>query len=352
MGSKQRTYADYDKSAGSSPTVTTKRLILTTAIDAHEDRYVVTSDVGVAFLHADNDEDVLMKLRGKLVEMLVQLEPSMHRKYVTTGPDGEPILYVRLLKALYGLLRSALLFYKKLRGDLENMGFAINPYDPCVASKTVKGSQMTVTWHVDNFKISHKKSAVVGKFVSDLNKLYDNKLTTNRGKVHSYLGMDFDFSTKGTVRVGMIPYSKQTIAEFPAPITSTAPTPAADHLFTVRPDNERKVLPEEQAQAFHRTTAQLLFLSQRARPDLATLVSFLTKRVQSPDEDDWGKLMRGLRYLKDTRHMKLNITIDSLTSIRYASYGVHHDCKAHTGMMMTLGDGAAMSMSRAQKMNT
>ena len=49
--------------------------------------------------------------------------------------------------------------------------------------------------------------------------------------------------------------------------------------------------------------------------------------------------------------MKLNITIDSLTTIRWyvdASYGVHHDCKVHTGMMMTLGAGAAMSMSRAQ----
>ena len=110
MGSKQRTYDDYDKSAGSSPTVTTKGLILTTAIDAHEDRYVVTADVGVAFIHADNDEDVLMKLRGKLVKLLVQLEPSMYRKYVTTGPNGEPILYVRLLKALYGLLRSPLNF--------------------------------------------------------------------------------------------------------------------------------------------------------------------------------------------------------------------------------------------------
>ena len=68
-----------------------------------------------------------MKLRGKIVELLVQLEPTMCRKYVTTGPNEEPILYVRVLKALYGLLRSALLFYKKLRGELEKMGFEVNP---------------------------------------------------------------------------------------------------------------------------------------------------------------------------------------------------------------------------------
>ena len=100
--------------------------------------------------------------------------------------------------------------------------------------------------------------------------------------------MHFDFSKLGTVQVGMIPYSKEIIEDFPEPITSTSPTPAADHLFMVRPDDKRKLLPEEQAQAFHRTTAQLLFHSQRERPDMQTLVSFLTKRVRSPDEDDWS----------------------------------------------------------------
>ena len=132
-------------------------------------------------------------------------------------------------------------------------------------------------------------------------------------------------------------------------------TSATDHLCTVRPDGERKLPPEEQAQAFRRTTAQLLFLSQRARPNMQTLVSFLTKRVRVPDEDDWGKLKRGLRYLKRTIHMKLNITVDSLATIWWyvdALYGVHSDCKSHTGMMMTIGAGASMSMSKVQKLNT
>ena len=37
------------------------------------------------------------------------------------------MLYEKLLKALYALLRSALLFYKKLAGELVSMGFEINP---------------------------------------------------------------------------------------------------------------------------------------------------------------------------------------------------------------------------------
>ena len=124
----------------------------------------------------------------------------MYQKYVTVRPNGEPILYVRLLKALYGLLRSALLFYKKLRGNLESMGFEVNPYDPCVANKMSNGSQMTVTWHVDDLKISHKDEEELKKIISELGAIYGNKLTVMRGKEHLYLGMHFDFTKIGTVQ--------------------------------------------------------------------------------------------------------------------------------------------------------
>ena len=68
---------------------------------------------------------------------------------------------------------------------------------------------MTVTWHVDDLKISHKESDEVMKFITELGQLYDNDLTVHREKVHSYLGMYFDYSTKGTVKISMIPYTKQ-----------------------------------------------------------------------------------------------------------------------------------------------
>ena len=74
----------------------------------------------------------------------------------------------------------------------------------------------------------------------------------------------------------------------PEEIRSTAATPAAERLFEVDEENMAKLIPEEQAQAFHHTVAQLLFLCMRARPDIQTAVSFLTKRVRAPDKDDWG----------------------------------------------------------------
>jgi hypothetical protein len=44
------------------------------------------------------------------------------------------VLYVKLQKALYWLMRASLLFYRKLRIELETYGFEVNPYDPCVVN--------------------------------------------------------------------------------------------------------------------------------------------------------------------------------------------------------------------------
>ena len=143
------------------------------------------------------------------------------------------MLYVKLLKALYGLLRSALLIYKKLDVELVDLGFEINPYDPYEANKTVNGTQMTVTWHVDNLKVSHKDPAEVSKHFLVMAKIYGPGITVTRGKVHSYLGMDFNYSMPQSVKVSMIKYVKQIIDNFPEAITSTSSLPVADHLFVV-----------------------------------------------------------------------------------------------------------------------
>ena len=52
--------------------------------------------------------------------------------------------------------------------------------------------------------------------------------------------------------VSMIKYLKKVIEEFPEDIKSTRASPAGNHLFEARADADRKLLPEEQAQQFHR----------------------------------------------------------------------------------------------------
>ena len=51
-------------------------------------------------------------------------------------------LIFSIQKALYGILKSALLLCKKVRHDLEHMGFTINQYDLCVTSNL----SMDIKW--------------------------------------------------------------------------------------------------------------------------------------------------------------------------------------------------------------
>jgi len=135
--------------------------------------------------------------------------------------------------------------------------------------------------------------------------------------------------------------------------------PASEHLFTVRDDDDlgKRYLDETKAMKFHHLTAQLLFMSQQACHNLQTAVSFLTTWVKKPDEDDWGKLRRVMQYLWVTLYMKLTlvIDIDSTPVIRWwvdASHMMHMDSKGHTGVMISLGKGVALSYSEKHKLNT
>ena len=78
-------------------------------------------------------------------------------------------------------------------------------------------------------------------------------------------------------------------------------------------------------------------------------------RVKDPDEDDWKKLIRLLRYLNGTKNISLTIEASDVLNPLWwadASFAVHPDMKSHTGGIMTLGKGAIQSISRKQKLNT
>ena len=132
----------------------------------------------------------------------------------------------------------------------------------------------------------------------------------------------------------MIKYLHNVLEDFIEDIRKSSVTPAADYLFKIREETERMKIPEELAVIFHTTVAQLLFVSQRARRDIQTPVSFLTKRVKTPDKDDWNKLVRTLQYIKATIHMKLTLKINAMNILMWfidSSHQVHEDCKGHTG---------------------
>ena len=174
-----------------------------------------------------------MCLKGNLSELMVMVKQTLYRNYLTHYKKGTAMMYVTMNKSLYGLLASALVFYKKFVADLKEYGFKFNPYDPCVANIDINGSKMTICCHVDDLKVSHKDPFEVPKFFTYLAGIYGEKMTVTRVPVHKYFGMDLDFSKKRNAKISMIKYICGVLEEFPEEITGSVPTPYTDNIFTV-----------------------------------------------------------------------------------------------------------------------
>ena len=99
IGTPQRAYIKKEDAA-LIPTCAMESVFITLVVNAHERRHVASFDVPTAFLHALTDEDVVMRLEGRLAELMVKVDPSLYRKYITTSGKGKLILYVKMHKAL------------------------------------------------------------------------------------------------------------------------------------------------------------------------------------------------------------------------------------------------------------
>ena len=351
-GRKQRLHTPKDDA--SSPTVATESVLLSCVIDAKERRDVATVDIPGAFMQGDQEETVHMRLEGTLAELLTKCDPKLYRQYVVTE-HNKPVLYVELIKALYGTLRAALIFWRKLTSKLIEWGFTINPYDWCVANKQIDGQQCTLVWHMDDMKISHCDSKVVDWIIKMLEAEFGKEapLTIRRGKIHDYLGMTLNFTIDGKVQIRMEDYIRTMLAALPEEMAGVAATPAAEHLFKINATPTH--LDEKDAMFFHHNVAKLLFLCKRARPDIQTAVAFLSTCIQHPDRDDYKKLGRAMKYLWKTITLPLTLEADDLQLIHWWIDGVfatHRDMRSHTGGAMSLGKGSIYGTSTRQKLNT
>jgi hypothetical protein len=74
-------------------------------------------------------------------------------------------LVVQCQNALYGMMVTSLIYYRKFTKSLMKIRLELNPYDPCVANKTIEGKQMTVCFHVDDCKLSHHSPKVMDQMI-------------------------------------------------------------------------------------------------------------------------------------------------------------------------------------------
>jgi hypothetical protein len=95
-----------------SPTVRLESIMLSTLIDAHENRHIKTVDIKGAFLKVKVPEDMelIVKMEGDLAILLNQLNDNFKI-------DNSGVMYLKCVKALYGHIEAAKLFYNDLNEE-------------------------------------------------------------------------------------------------------------------------------------------------------------------------------------------------------------------------------------------
>mmetsp|Transcript_14843 Transcript_14843/g.21239 ORF Transcript_14843/g.21239 Transcript_14843/m.21239 type:complete len:281 (+) Transcript_14843:3135-3977(+) len=242
--SAQKKYLKENESVA-SPMCVLELHTSTLIIDAYENRDVAVYDIPGAYLHAETPKDklILMVFIDIFVDILCEVNPDF-KEYVKIV-NKKKVLYVRVLQAIYGCIESALLWYNFYVDVLEKEGFKLNPYDRCVANKTINGKHCMLVWYVDDNKISHVDPEVVDTMIDKMNE-YFGKVTVSRGKEHQFLGINFKIRSNRKVELSakdQIVYAIRSVEDLGVKIEANTTNPAAKNLMHV--DNESPLLDEK-----------------------------------------------------------------------------------------------------------
>ena len=164
-----------------SPKMALESVLIASSIEVQKKRDVDVVNIPRSFLTAAMEKDVIIVLQVRLAELMVNTKLIIYQKLATIE-YGRALLYIKLQKAIYGCLRSALLFYENLVSDLKSRGFIINQYNTCVANMTVNGKQITITWHVDDLKILHVDTYEVTKLIDWMKGIYGSQMRDHVGR--------------------------------------------------------------------------------------------------------------------------------------------------------------------------
>jgi hypothetical protein len=244
---------------------------------------------------------------------------------------------------------------------LTDIDFVINPYDSCVANKKIEGEQMTICFHVDDCKLSHRKTKVIYSMIGYIRQEYESifkdgsvAMTASRGNIHKYIGMTLDYTVRGQVKITMFHYVDEILTAFNNAEPKgggTKSSAAPDSLLKV--EESCKKLKQDKDMEFHNLVAKTLYATKN-RPDTCTSIKLLTTRVLAPEKDDWNKLFHLMRYIRYTRMMPLILSANGSGILKWwvgASFAEHPNMRGHSGGGLSSGQGFPKVSSTKQKLN-
>jgi Reverse transcriptase (RNA-dependent DNA polymerase). len=176
-----------------SPTAKLESIIMELAIAVREGKKLAKVDIAGAYLNASigRGDDIHMEIGREVTTILVESMPTLKR---FVQPNGK--LLTKILKAMYGLIQSAALWYDALTTFLKRqLGFVQNSIDNCILNKRSDGHNVTIILYVDDILILSNQESDVHWLIDALKSEY-GELSIESGTRLNYLGMVLDMMQK------------------------------------------------------------------------------------------------------------------------------------------------------------
>ena len=279
-----------------SPTAGLESLRLLLALAHQKQWFMCTADASTAFMFASLGDSY----------QAVALPPS------TVGPARERLFLV-LQKALYGLRKAPLFWFKELKAALLSLGFTPTS-EPTVFRFAGEGGECIclVLIYVDDL-LAVGKQATCRWALRELGRKYEIKITGEMSPETpghlEFLGREIRRETaSGPLFLGLAPSYFDGIEEASGCSLKATPTPPALHKY-VDENGVDKQLEADRAGQFRTVLGKLAWFSLTV-PVLAYQISWCSSYQQSPTEMSEQGLKEVLKYAKSFRRYRQGFGVD------------------------------------------
>ncbi|GAX72797.1 hypothetical protein CEUSTIGMA_g252.t1 [Chlamydomonas eustigma] len=296
------------------------------AVAAAKDWILHQVDVKTAFLHANLDEELYVRVPADL-------------------PGGGGTL--RLRKAIYGPKQASRAWYKHLEGIMEGMGFHQSTADPGVYLKDAGTDQMVVavTW-VDDIVMASKQLHLVEEVEHGLEKDMQIK---KQGDLKHHLGMEIQRQCS-KILLTQKTYTQDVLYRFGMESCKGQKVPLNSKVKVTREAGEK--LDKDGLKLYQEKVGSLQYLSTCTRPDINFAIGLLGRFCKCPTTFHMELADQVLLYIAWTRDMGLEFGGRKPNFIVYSDSafgGETDERRSTTGFVCILSGGAVDWNSRLQQ---
>ncbi|GMF35814.1 unnamed protein product [Phytophthora fragariaefolia] len=329
-GFKQQFGVDFFETYSPVANMNSIRVVLAVCV---ADAYVMEQlDADTAFLNSDLVDRVYMKV-------LFGIENA--RNYVC-----------RLDKAIYGLKQAANAWNKTIHRVFLKNGFKSCGADQCVYVKRTQNGFVYVCLYVDDMIIAAKTHKEVQEVKEALKAAFKMK---ELGPAKFILGMEIDYDQNaGTLMIKQTRYIDDVAERFGQQNAKTVDNPCTSNLKLSKKQSPGTERAEMRSRPYRSLIGCLLYITTCTRPDVAFVVTQLSRFLGNPGLQHWKAAIRVLRYLKSTREHGIvyqgssgKVTVEAFTDADWGSNT--DDRRSVSGVMVMVGNGPVVFKSKYQR---